>query len=305
MLGCYKIRAVPINVNYRYVADELRHLFADADLVGVLVQPEFADRLAEIAADLPELQWSLELGEPYEAALAASSAARDFAPRRSDDHYVIYTGGTTGPAQGRGVDPRERLLRLHRRRRPDPPERAGSTEPARAGRPHHGRAGRLPARRPADARGRPVDVAVVAVLRRARSCCCRARSIRCGCGAPSAAEGVNLMTVVGDPVVRPLVDAWLERGTVRRVDPVLDRLGRRAAVAGAARAAHGHPARRDRVRRLRLVRDRSAGRPAPRAEADHSGENTAFTPYPVDHGDRRGHPPPGRAGLGRRGSGGR
>ncbi len=100
MLACYKIRAVPINVNYRYVAGELRHLFADADLVGVLVQPEFRDRLAEIAADLPDLRWSLELGEPYEAALAVSSPVVDFGPRRSDDHYVIYTGGTTGLPKG-------------------------------------------------------------------------------------------------------------------------------------------------------------------------------------------------------------
>ena len=33
MLACFKIRAVPVNVNFRYVTDELRYLFDDADLV--------------------------------------------------------------------------------------------------------------------------------------------------------------------------------------------------------------------------------------------------------------------------------
>ena len=48
MLACLKMRAVPINVNYRYVEDELRYLFSDADLVGVLHQREFAPRIAAI-----------------------------------------------------------------------------------------------------------------------------------------------------------------------------------------------------------------------------------------------------------------
>ena len=36
----------------------------------------------------------------YEDALAAADPARDFAPRRSDDLYVLYTGGTTGMPKG-------------------------------------------------------------------------------------------------------------------------------------------------------------------------------------------------------------
>ena len=139
MLGCYKIRAVPINVNYRYVADELRHLFADADLVGVLVQPEFAERLAEIAADLPELQWSLELG----AALRGGAGGvvgrpRLRAPSQRRPLRHLHRRHDRS-AQGRGVDPRGRLLRLHRWRRPDAPERRRDRT-GRARRPHHGRA---------------------------------------------------------------------------------------------------------------------------------------------------------------------
>jgi acyl-CoA synthetase (AMP-forming)/AMP-acid ligase II len=99
-LAAYKVRAVPINVNFRYVADELRYLFDDADLVGVIHQPEYAARVAEVSPDTPTLQWSLETGDAYEAALASSSPARDFAPRSGDDHYVLYTGGTTGMPKG-------------------------------------------------------------------------------------------------------------------------------------------------------------------------------------------------------------
>ena len=66
----------------------------------------------------------------YEDALAGRRpSGRDFGPRASDDPYVIYTGGTTGHAQGRRVAPGGRVLRLHRRRRPDAPARARSSEP--------------------------------------------------------------------------------------------------------------------------------------------------------------------------------
>jgi acyl-CoA synthetase (AMP-forming)/AMP-acid ligase II len=106
-----KIRAVPINVNYRYVEDELRYLFVDADLVGLLHQREFAPRIAAIKDDAPKLRTLIAVGEGevdldsigstgYEPAVATESDARDFEPRSGDDLFIIYTGGTTGMPKG-------------------------------------------------------------------------------------------------------------------------------------------------------------------------------------------------------------
>ena len=73
MLAAYKVRAVPINVNFRYVAEELRYLFNDADLVGVLFQPDYADQVAEAGSDTPTLRWSLATGSDYETEIGRAS----------------------------------------------------------------------------------------------------------------------------------------------------------------------------------------------------------------------------------------
>jgi fatty-acyl-CoA synthase len=100
MLAAFKLRAVPINVNYRYVEEELQYLLDDADVVAVVHDDEFAPKLATIASRLPRLRTSLAIGAPYEAALAAASGVRDFDPRSADDLYILYTGGTTGMPKG-------------------------------------------------------------------------------------------------------------------------------------------------------------------------------------------------------------
>src|SRR3954471_23370928 len=45
MLGCYKLRAVPVNVNYRYVDDELAHVVDDADLVVLVHHRDLTPRV--------------------------------------------------------------------------------------------------------------------------------------------------------------------------------------------------------------------------------------------------------------------
>lgn len=91
--ACFKLRAVPININYRYVETELEYLYNDSDAVAAIVGPEFVDAV-------PAVRHRLVLGEDYEAALAAASTERAFDPRSPDDHYIVYTGGTTGLPKG-------------------------------------------------------------------------------------------------------------------------------------------------------------------------------------------------------------
>jgi acyl-CoA synthetase (AMP-forming)/AMP-acid ligase II len=110
MLGAFKLGAVPVNVNYRYVEDELRGLYTETDIVAAVVHREFASRLEAVAGGMTSLRTVLVVdGDAnaesrsaieYEEALSAASPARDFRPRSSDDLYLALTGGTTGAPKG-------------------------------------------------------------------------------------------------------------------------------------------------------------------------------------------------------------
>ncbi|MGA3146869.1 MAG: acyl-CoA synthetase [Acidimicrobiales bacterium] len=109
MLACFKIRAIPVNVNYRYVAAELEYLYQDAGLVGLVFHSRFGPAVSAALEGRHEWRAVLEVGDgsdrtgswdEYEAVLGAQSEDRGFGPRRADDLYCVYTGGTTGMPKG-------------------------------------------------------------------------------------------------------------------------------------------------------------------------------------------------------------
>jgi acyl-CoA synthetase (AMP-forming)/AMP-acid ligase II len=112
MFAAFKLRAVAINVNYRYVAEELRYVFGNADLKALVHERTYSDLVAEVLPDAPHLKHVVVVedgsdkdfqrygGVAYEDALAAASPERDFGERSADDRYILYTGGTTGYPKG-------------------------------------------------------------------------------------------------------------------------------------------------------------------------------------------------------------
>ena len=215
MLGAYKVRAVPINVNFRYVEAELRHLLSDAGARVVLHERHFTEPLRAVLPELPSVEHTIEMGEDYDAVLAASSVARPEVERSGDDHYILYTGGTTGLPKGvvwRQEDAFHCCL--------------GGGDPMRL---------LGPVTDLAQLQERMVDrfraVILAPFMHAAGSWVTLMWSIAGGTSVlprgrldpelvwdTVEAEDANVMTVIGDAVGRPVLDAWLANPGRWRID---------------------------------------------------------------------------------------
>ena len=112
MLGIVKAGAILVNVNFRYVEGELKYLFDNSDMVALVHERRYADRVANVLPETPNVKTILVVedgtdedfqrfgGVEFYSALEQGSPERDFGPRSEDDIYLLYTGGTTGFPKG-------------------------------------------------------------------------------------------------------------------------------------------------------------------------------------------------------------
>jgi 3-oxocholest-4-en-26-oate---CoA ligase len=115
MLGIVKAGAILVNVNFRYVEGELKYLFENSDMVALVHERRYADRVANVLPETPNVETILVVedgtedpagdfrkygGVEFYSALEKGSPERDFGERSADDIYLLYTGGTTGFPKG-------------------------------------------------------------------------------------------------------------------------------------------------------------------------------------------------------------
>ena len=111
MIGSYRARVAPFNINYRYVGDELAYLLTDSQATALVYSAEFAPRVAAIRDRLPRLRVLIQVEDrsgnallpgavDYASITTTSRPLGGMPTPDADDLFLLYTGGTTGMPKG-------------------------------------------------------------------------------------------------------------------------------------------------------------------------------------------------------------
>ena len=86
-----KAALVPVNVNYRYRAEELRYLLENCDAEFAVVHEDFVPLLAEVRRDLPKLRGVLVVGDEVPPAPRTTRPLPRPTVRRPQPHAAAAT----------------------------------------------------------------------------------------------------------------------------------------------------------------------------------------------------------------------
>ncbi len=110
VLGAFMLKAIPVNINYRYTSEELRYLFANAELKALIYEAALEGPAADALDAVPGIRALARIrgkGVPaivgavdYESALSSAQGSLDDIELTDDDVILLYTGGTTGMPKG-------------------------------------------------------------------------------------------------------------------------------------------------------------------------------------------------------------
>ena len=109
-LAASKIGAVPFNINYRYVKAELKYIYDNSDATAIFFNSPMAGDVLPVAAEVDTIKLLLAVGDEvaaddkrvvnYDAAIAEGNEQPEPSERQDSDLLIIYTGGTTGSPKG-------------------------------------------------------------------------------------------------------------------------------------------------------------------------------------------------------------